>query len=216
MNALYYTVLNCYSATDPCPCGRGESSAKCCGVWPADDDSPDSVDPTAVMWRKYHPDLETCQVRCGVFYWTFWKREKVLSFSYWERGVYKVLSRGVVLSTYLLPAAVSTRQVPVQWSGSKRGDDDVCVLSGGKEKEHVWRVTADGAREELPLLIGQRFFSVILNEGSGERCTVRTVNHSHYFASTCAVRGWENKKGCLWWCLLAGLIVFRSGGSNLT
>ncbi|CAB1097645.1 unnamed protein product [Ectocarpus sp. CCAP 1310/34] len=50
------------SASDPCPCGRPDArSGSCCGMWPQDDTSEDLVDPRAVIWRRFHPDLEVCK-----------------------------------------------------------------------------------------------------------------------------------------------------------
>ena len=50
------------SANEPCPCGRVDAkSGSCCGVFPLDESSEDLIDPRAVLWRRFHPNLRTCE-----------------------------------------------------------------------------------------------------------------------------------------------------------
>ncbi|CBJ28871.1 conserved unknown protein [Ectocarpus siliculosus] len=72
---VYRTVLSLpefkllANASDPCPCGRPDArSGSCCGMWPQDDTSEDLVDPRAVIWRRFHPDLEVCKKGPGCPY----------------------------------------------------------------------------------------------------------------------------------------------------
>eukprot|EP00903_Cladosiphon_okamuranus_P013898 g12926.t1 len=57
------------TANEPCPCGRVDAkSGSCCGTYPKDETSEDEVDPKAVIWRRFHPNLTVCDKGPGCPY----------------------------------------------------------------------------------------------------------------------------------------------------